>query len=85
MADGFLNNSFGLNVHLPKRTMQQIQETAKSTSSSVFEPLFNFISENQNVFTGNVANEIEKYNLMMFNVGSALRKAGGESTFDIKG
>lgn len=85
MADGILNNSFGLNVHLPKRTLQQIQETAGNAAGGVFEPLFNFISENQNVFTGNVANEIEKYNLMMFNVGAALRKEGDISSFDVKG
>ena len=85
MADGILNNSFGLNVHLPKRTIKQIQETAGNTAGGVLEPLFNFISENQNVFTGNVANEIEKYNLMMFNVGAALRKESGDISFDIKG
>lgn len=85
MADGILNNTFGLNVHLPKKTLQQIQETAGNATGGVLEPLFNFISENQNVFTGNVANEIEKYNLMMFNVGAALRNESEPYSFDVKG
>lgn len=85
MADNFINQTFGMNIKVPTRTIKQSQETAQGVVNSLWEPLFNFIDENQGVFTGSVANQIEKYNLMMFNVGSALRKDNTNGGFDIKG
>lgn len=85
MSDNFIKQPFGLNIKVPTRTIHQGEKTAQGMVNSLWEPLFNFIDENQNVFTGNVANEIEKYNLMMFNVGSALRKEGHGGSFDVKG
>ena len=85
MSDNFIKQPFGLNIKVPTRTINQGEKTAQGMVNSLWEPLFNFIDENQNVFTGNVANEIEKYNLMMFNVGSALRKESHGGSFDVKG
>ena len=85
MAENFIKQPFGLNIKVPTRTIKQSQETAQGVVSSLWEPLFNFIDQNQNVFTGNVANEIEKYNLMMFNVGAALRQGNTNGSFDVKG
>ncbi len=85
MADNFIKQPFGLNIKVPTRTIHQTEKTAQGVVNSLWEPLFNFIDENQNVFTGNIANEIEKYNLMMFNVGAALRKESHGGSFDIKG
>ncbi len=85
MAENFFKQPFGLNIKVPTRTIKQSQETAKNTVNSLWEPLFNFIDENQAVFTGNVANEIEKYNLMMFNTGAAMRKGSTLGSFDVKG
>lgn len=85
MADNFVKQPFGMNIKVPTRTVKQTKETAQGVVNNLWEPLFNFIDENQNVFTGNVANEIEKYNLMMFNVGSALRKGNTNGGLDIKG
>ena len=87
MADGnnILNQPFGLNIKVPARTVKQGQETINHAIGGVFEPLFNFISENQNVFTGEIAEQIEKYNLISYNTGVILRKAGDEHKFDIKG
>ena len=82
-----LKKSFGDNEVLKgvDYEIHQGEKTAQGMVNSLWEPLFNFIDENQNVFTGNVANEIEKYNLMMFNVGSALRKESHGGSFDVKG
>ena len=85
MADNFVKQPFGMNIKVPTRTIKQTKETAQGVVNNLWEPLFNFIDENQNVFTGDVANEIEKYNLMMFNVGSALRKGSSNGGLDIKG
>lgn len=80
-----LNQPFGLNVKLPTRTIEQIKQTAQGTAGGVWEPIFSFINDNQEVFTGNVAEKIEKYNLMMFNIGSELRKGEQGQKFNVKG
>lgn len=85
MTENFFKQPFGLNIKVPTRTIKQSQETAQNAVNGIFEPIFGFIDDNQNVFTGNVANEIEKYNLMMFNVGAALRKGSTNGGFDVKG
>ena len=87
MADGnnILNQPFGLNIKFPTRTVQQGQDTVNHAIGGVFEPLFNFISENQNVFTGEIAEQIEKYNLMSYNTGAILRKSSEQHKFYIKG
>ena len=85
MTNGINNQPFGLNVKVPTRTMHQIKQTAESTVGGLWDPLFNFIDDNQNVFTGDVANQIEKYNLMMFNIGAELRKGSDHVTFNVKG
>ena len=85
MADNFINQPFGMNIKIPKKTLKQIEKTAQQHTGGIFEPLFNFIDENQKVFTGDIANEIQKYNLMSYNVGAALRHGNTNGVFDVKG
>ncbi len=86
MTENFFKQPFGMNIKVPVKTIKQVEKTAESTVGGIFEPLFNFIDSNQQVFNGNVANEIEKYNLMQYNIGAALRrdKVNGID-FDVKG
>lgn len=77
--------SFGLNIRVPKRTIKQSQDTLNSRVNSVWQPLFNFFEDNKDVFNGNVAEEIEKYNLMSYNTGAILRSSDPKRNFDIKG
>lgn len=86
MTENFFKQPFGMNIKVPLKTIKQVEKTAEGTVSGIFEPLFNFIDSNQQVFNGNVANEIEKYNLMQYNIGAALRrdKVNGID-FDVKG
>ncbi len=85
MANDFLNKPFGMNIKVPTRTIKQTQETAQGVVSGIWEPLFSFIDQNQNVFSGNVAGEIEKYNIMSYNVGAALRKGNTNGGFNVQG
>ncbi len=85
MADDFLNKPFGMNIKVPVKTIKQIEKTAQQHTGNIFEPLFNFINENQDVFTGSVANQIEQFNIMSFNIGSELRKGKTNGRFDVKG
>lgn len=85
MAENFINQPFGKNIKIPSKTLKQIEKTAQEHAGGILEPLFNFIDDNQKVFTGNIANEIEKYNLMSYNVGAALRRDSTNMGFDVKG
>lgn len=85
MSDNFVKQQFGLNVKIPQRTLKQFEKTAQGSVSSLWEPLFNFIDKNQNVFTGDVSREIEKYNIMQYNVGAALRAQNTNGGFDVQG
>ena len=72
-------------ITLNSNKIKQIEKTAQQHTGGIFEPLFNFIDENQKVFTGDIANEIQKYNLMSYNVGAALRHGNTNGGFDVKG
>lgn len=87
--NSFFNRPFGLNVKVPERTMQQAKDTLSNTATGVFEPLFTYLETNENVFTGDVAKEIEKYTLASFNTGAILQQAdeqvnGFKPKFDSK-
>ena len=84
MADNFIKNN-NWDIKFPTKTIQKTQQVASGLASGLWEPLFNFIDENQNVFQGNVANEIEKYNLAMINVGAALRERTNGITLNLMG
>ena len=65
---------FGMNVKVPERTLQQVGESLESIVKAPTAPLFEFLEENEGVFNGDVAFEIEKTNAMNFNIGSAMRQ-----------
>lgn len=77
MADNFTFNRpykpFGLNVKVPERTIQQAAETLEGIVKAPTTPLFEFLEENEGVFNGDVAFEINKTVAQNFNIGSAMR------------
>lgn len=86
MADtnNILNRPFGLNIRVPERTLQQVQETA-TNAANIFTPMFSYLDENDKVFSGDVAKEIDKYNRMAYSLGAVMRAGRPEKTFEIKG
>lgn len=66
---------FGLNVKVPGRTFEQIGKTVGDTASGVLEPLFTYLEENENVFTGDVTKEFNKISAENFNTTMMLRAA----------
>lgn len=87
----FFNNSqgFGLNVKVPEKTLRQIGKTAGNVAGGVLEPLFTYLEENQNVFSGDIAHEINKINSENFTMGMMLQQAdekvnGQRPKFDSK-
>jgi hypothetical protein len=64
---------FGMNVKVPERTLQQAGETLENIVKAPATPLFEFLEENESVFNGDVAFEINKTNAQNFTIGSAMR------------
>ena len=64
---------FGLNVKVPERTIQQAGETLEELVKSPAAPLFEFLEENESVFNGDVAFEINKTIAHNFTICSAMR------------
>lgn len=87
----FFNNSqsFGMNVKVPERTLKQIGKTAGDVAGGVLEPLFTYLEENENVFSGDITNEINKMRAENFTMGMILQTAdekinGPKPSFDAK-
>lgn len=85
MSDNFIKQPFGLNIKVPEKTLKQLEKTAQGSVGGIFEPLFEFISDNQNVFSGDVARQIEKYNALQYNIGATLRAQSTNGGFNIQG
>ncbi len=83
-SGNILNRPFGLNIALPERTLRQFQETAVN-SVNLFTPIIDYLDENDNVFSGDVAKQISKYNEMTYALGAAARAGKVKPTFDTKG
>lgn len=71
----FFNQSFGLNVKLPQRTLKQVGKTVSETAGGAFTPLLGYLEANENVFSGEVIKEINKGFARNFNIGARLREA----------
>lgn len=64
---------FGFNIQVPERTIQQAGDTLTNIVKAPADPLFNFLEENEGVFNGDVAFEINKVTAQNFTIGSAMR------------
>lgn len=78
MADSnFLFNRpykpFGFNIQVPERTLQQAGETLGGIVKAPTDSLFTFLEENEGVFNGDVAFEINRTSAQNFTIGSAMR------------
>ena len=64
---------FGFNIQVPERTIKQAEQSLGNLIKSPTEPLFNFLEENEEVFNGDVAFEINKTVAQNFTIGSLMR------------
>lgn len=84
MSNNILNRPFGLNIALPTRTLKQVGQTAQK-AFNFFAPMDEYLKENNQVFSGDVAKEIDKYNRMAYALGSTVRDGKAEVHFEMKG
>lgn len=85
----FFNKSFGMNVKVPTRTIQQAGKTLENTANGVLSPLFEYLEDNETVFNGDISKEINKIFVNSFNIGAKMREAdvkvnGPAPKFDAK-
>lgn len=71
-----LNNikSFGYNV-IPEqtgKTFEKAGETVESAISGIWEPILDYLEKNDNVFSGEVATEIDKLNFQAMRLNMAI-------------
>lgn len=86
----FFNNAqpFGMNVKMPEKTIEQIGKTASGVATGVLEPLFTYLEENENVFSGDITHELNKKRSEAFNTTLIMDEMnekvnGARPTFDI--
>lgn len=87
----FFNNSqaFGLNVKVPEKTLHQIGKTAGNVAGGVFEPLFEYLEQNENVFSGDITKELNRLRAENFTMAQVMNIAdektnGPKPKFDAK-
>lgn len=85
----FFNNSqsFGLNIKSHERTLQQAGQTLSKAAGGVFEPLFTYLEENENVFSGDITKALNKGHAENFNMIMTMNAVdekvnGPKPTFD---
>lgn len=77
-----LKNPFGLNIAVPKKTLQEIKKTVEKEVREIsVNPFSEYFEENDKVFSGEVAQEIHKYNAQIYALGQIMREDEPKRTF----
>ena len=68
-------NPFGININLPQKSMKEVAKVAKQEIQEIaVNPFLNYLDANDKVFSGEVANEIKKYQSQIYTMGQAARE-----------
>jgi len=81
MAQNSGINFFGMNIHIPTRTIKQVKDTAINHLGDIVSPIFEYLEDNQKVFTGEARAELNKYNAQLYAYGQVARKGQPSSGF----
>ena len=77
-----LKNPFGLNIAVPKQTIQEVKKAVEREVKEITEnPFTDYLEENDKVFSGDVAKEIMKYQAQIYSLGQIMRKDEPVRTF----
>lgn len=76
------NNPFGININLPQKTIKEVGKAAKQEIEEItVNPFLNYLDENDKVFSGEVSNEIRKYQAQIYTLGQVVRENQPVRTF----
>ncbi len=83
-----LNNikSFGYNV-IPEQhrtTVENTAETVGSAINGIWEPILSYLEKNDNVFSGEVSDEIDKLNFQAMRLNMAVNGTGEKRALNIQ-
>lgn len=79
-----IKNPFGFNIALPNKTIQEIQKVAEQELQEItVNPFINYLEENDKVFSGEVSEEIQKYNAQIYALGQIMREGQPITTFNV--
>lgn len=79
-----IKNPFGFNIALPNKTIQEIQKVAEQELKEItVNPFISYLEENDKVFSGEVSEEIQKYNAQIYALGQLMREGQPKTTFSI--
>ena len=85
-----MNNNINLNdlsfgdITYKSRVFQQICETAIGAAANLWDLGFGYLQENENVFSGNVAQETIKWQGRIHNLGVIMRDGQESPSFNSK-
>ncbi|MCD7878949.1 MAG: hypothetical protein LUG16_03330 [Candidatus Gastranaerophilales bacterium] len=78
-------NPFGLNITLPKKTIQEIQKVVQQEIENISaNPFVEYLDNNDKVFSGEISGEIHKYQSQIYTLGQVMREGQPTSTFNMK-
>ena len=66
---------FGLNVKVPERTLKQIGDSIKTSTTSGVTNIFNYLEKNEKVFDGTVTRQLDNLFVQDFNTKQILKAA----------
>lgn len=85
-SNSILNkNPFGLNITLPKKTIEEVKKVAQQEVENItLNPFVEYFEENDKVFSGQVAKEIRSCQAQIYALGQVMREGQPRSTFNVK-
>jgi fructose-1,6-bisphosphatase len=79
------NNTFGLNLTVPKKNLEEVTKVVKQEVENIsVNPFVEYFAENDKVFSGEVSSEIKKYQAQMYTLGQVIREDQPTRTFNFK-
>lgn len=87
MADALNMRPFGFNVMSPKKAPtpeNTAGKTIEKAMDSLWGPVLNYLEKNEDVFSGSVANSINKVNIHTMRLGMAMSSNEVKKTLDTK-
>ena len=79
------NNPFGLNMALSQKASEETVNIVKqSIEETAVNSVLNYSDENDRVFSGEVSQEIRKYQAQIYSLGQIMREGQILRTFNIK-
>ena len=79
-----LNNPFGINISLPKKSVDEVKKVVKKEVGNIsVNPFVDYLDDNDKVFSGEVAKEIKKYQAQIYSLGQIMREGQPNSSFNV--